>query len=35
VDNPLITGVLIVAAIILFILYMGRRNARKSKGRGK
>jgi hypothetical protein len=35
VDNPLLTGILIVAAIILFILYMGRRNARKSRDRGK
>lgn len=32
--NPTLTGVLIVAAIIVFILYMARRNARKNRDRG-
>jgi hypothetical protein len=32
--NPTLTGILIVAAIVVFILYMARRNARKNKERG-
>jgi len=30
----MLTGVLIVLAIVIFILYMARRNARKNKDRG-
>lgn len=30
----MLTGILIVAAIIIFILYMARRNARKNRERG-
>ena len=32
--NPTLTVVLIVAAIVVFVLYMARRNARKNRERG-
>ena len=32
--NSTLTVVLIVAAIVIFILYMARRNARKNRERG-
>jgi preprotein translocase subunit YajC len=31
----MLTGVLIVLAVVIFILYMARRNSRKNKARGK
>jgi preprotein translocase subunit YajC len=31
----MLTGVLIVLAVVIFILYMARRNSRKNKERGK
>jgi hypothetical protein len=30
----MLTGVLIVLAVVIFILYMARRNARKNRDRG-
>lgn len=32
-NNPMLTGVLIVLAIVVFVLYMNRRKSRKSKDR--
>lgn len=32
--NSTLTVILIVAAIIVFVLYMARRNARKNRERG-
>ena len=30
----MLTGVLVVLAVVIFILYMARRNARKNRERG-
>lgn len=32
--NSTLTVILIVAAIVIFVLYMARRNARKNRERG-
>jgi multisubunit Na+/H+ antiporter MnhC subunit len=33
-NNPMLTAILIGLAIVIFVLYMARRNSRKNRDRG-